>query len=860
MSTENSENSRERPGYHNIIITGLGFDKKTFGNTMARIGNDRDLKHMIRKGKGIARFWLPILLILAGFLDFIDTFHQILAGKWVEIMPATLQGWFDTALQVFGEQRPSTIRNNQSIMQYVQEPISYAVMIASFFFIALAVRSLIEEIRQQGQYFKGPVGIVPFLKMKIHFFLPNKPLDIWSPLASNISDAQVMSPLQHVMAADGSHDKSSLFFCGEPYYDSQLLDSLFVRVKKPGSHRLSILRKYNRTLRETSIRNVIMKLQQYDTLKKRLAVSSFAFGILFFSTVLNELFCCDERNPDPEEKIAIDLSPIVENYDRLQKKAEKRKKELTVDLRSQLYYALQIVQLASDAEYFEFLPLNKNAIEICLRKKIDMPDELLVSEERKIDDYPCCLTIHHLSFINQNEDKRLASEKLFEWIFSLRIFRHYGNMLIYNILCIPIKRYLCVPKVLEAYEVESAEKKREISIKSRFARRYEYIARYSSDMYTKMNFRAFFIGGTEHNLPLLYALNKQRWEQQRGYSEKFHEQEKVKMRRTGTEEKPTDQEENRIDSDPVQEPTFNYSFVENVINYDQKRQCYRLGTEGLVYGVRETKNGLEIVGRDVGPQRSNEAEVCYFRAGKPSIAKESYEGASIDSLKDFYFIYGYSAAATKIVSMYLFRMIRFEVDHPMDIHLGIPFSDLNNPVDPDAFQHPLLPNEFAYGYTYEIDIGKHEKLVKSDTLTDWDWLDLINRSDTPEIVHSFFDTHAVSIKNAFVNSAKWRDIMKGFDKNYDRLEQLYCGGPVDRRNYYEKMFELYHIPWETSFDQKTDKDLASRCNARIREQEEISKQIRRGIEDVLSRQKASGRKPKNYSHDSIFQKVIKTEK
>jgi hypothetical protein len=504
-----------------LLILGVNQDKNSIMHIQEKISRDKDIKRLILFGKlpFIQELWSLIILVLiiisTCFILIITRGHTTL---WSEIKEKGPVGICILGIIVF-----YLFKEFKEAFNWVKEVTEHVSRLRQFFWYALSLRA------------------------------PHRPLEMWVPVITNISDAQV------AFLAECKHrGKVSSIYSGQPYYQTKAIDSVTLQWEEHSFFEYIRMRhKYKKLFRKFSVQTLMgyTKGEKIKIDENKLQVSNSVFGILFMSKYLSDV----AKNKSVCLKIGMssDLDKVS------------------------VEFAKTFMEMASCPSKFYWGNDKKGQNDLALQiVSIDFLDDKVKQTYERTNK-------------QINGVVRLI-ERIFPCIVEIKNQR----------IRVPVKRYISIPQ--SGYNTISTR---------------QILPWNQLDKINKNNGRLFnnlpvFVGGAEHNLAFLYAINKHRWSQWQSIGD------------------------------------YEFGIAENAFDERTKTQ-FRIGTESSPYSISK-----EIEGKYIKSESSRKAEVCYFKIGELGAI----------------FIYGYCAAMTKIASAHLFEYLKKpinsrKVPSPQKTHL-----------------------------------------------------------------------------------------------------------------------------------------------------------------------------------------------
>lgn len=192
-------------GQNMLFITGTNVERTSIKNYRQAISHDRDIKKLIRKGLYSTRF-NPIASMLLSMLSI------IIVPSWKLIV--SLLDAINNANLTWGE--------------LVKILFSFDIkLVSTITAVLFIVISIFQYMKAGSDYRKEFQKDKPDLRRAFKFLFcskaPKTPLELWDILQASIMDAQLTTSAERLFDTD-----VALIYGGMPYYETMLLDSIYI--------------------------------------------------------------------------------------------------------------------------------------------------------------------------------------------------------------------------------------------------------------------------------------------------------------------------------------------------------------------------------------------------------------------------------------------------------------------------------------------------------------------------------------------------------------------------------------------------------------------------------------------------------
>lgn len=225
----------EKPKY--AFVCGNNMDKGDLGDVESWIARDRDISHLIYRGRlgNLKRLALLVFLLVGA------------------IMGVT------------------------SLMPEISGALLMSTPIVGLIALAVSVQSCVSDIKDATQ---GAIEARKYIRYILGKQAPRRSSEIWHYIPGSVADAQMM-----VMAQKIIDNQLCVYYSGMPYYSLKYLDSIEIRWT---SSAIKHHYRYMKTLNEFCMRTYAAHAdcEYFKNDCKRIEASNAVFGVLFFSTYL----------------------------------------------------------------------------------------------------------------------------------------------------------------------------------------------------------------------------------------------------------------------------------------------------------------------------------------------------------------------------------------------------------------------------------------------------------------------------------------------------------------------------------------------------------------------------------------------
>lgn len=381
-----------------IFIGGSNFDKEDLRKNKRKISNDRDIKSLLRRGQ------LPLYTSLIGIIFLIFTLRDSIMNL---------------------------------VINFKDRSFVTIILLIIFYYwnIAQGVKNLSNNVFNLRQY----------LQYILSSKYPSNPLEIWNPITSSVSDGQTILTAERLLADDKD---ISFIYTGEPYYTIKYIDSITLKWDHNSYwNYIKHLYHYINLFNSHAIQTVVGHSEEshYKLESRELKVSSYVFGILYFSKYLNKIFGKENRN-----KIKIDFNKNLKedkdiSYLKEFIKSSSTKFDSTFENENNLDSNLTI----HDVKYFEDLEENrgfslfknlKKKYQLLKEKKIRIPvkkyvalpkGDKILPKQIDFDDKSLVIPLggaeQNLGLIQLINNYRWQNEEDYEIGIAENIFEDYRN-------------------------------------------------------------------------------------------------------------------------------------------------------------------------------------------------------------------------------------------------------------------------------------------------------------------------------------------------------------------------------------------------------------------------------------------------
>lgn len=269
-------------GRNMLFITGTNVERTSIKNYKQTISRDPDIKKLMRRGLFTLKHLPYISFFLSLLFLIISVSVNVIIPLILKADPASsITSWI-SALIPFD-------------VKLVSPSFMIFFLILSFVIIVVETRDYVITFSDHHNSLKKAVTLIFRSKA------PKNPLELWDILQASIMDAQLTTSAERLFNTD-----VALMYGGTPYYDTLLVDSIYLKWDVPEKITIFEMRKhFNRLFTTHSKRTILGEIEQnYFPTVERLQVSNCVFGILFLSEYIQSFI--QKFYPDATKKFRID--------------------------------------------------------------------------------------------------------------------------------------------------------------------------------------------------------------------------------------------------------------------------------------------------------------------------------------------------------------------------------------------------------------------------------------------------------------------------------------------------------------------------------------------------------------------------